>query len=36
MFSENKKSKNMEESTSSQNIIAQGTKINGDFTLKGI
>jgi len=35
MFSENKKSKNMEESTSSQNIIAQGTKINGDFNSEG-
>jgi len=35
MFSDNKKSKHMEESTSSQNIIAQGTKINGDFNSEG-
>ena len=35
MFSDNKKVKNMEEITSSQNIIAQGTKINGDFNSEG-
>ncbi len=35
MFSDNKKAKHMEESTSSQNIIAQGTKINGDFNSEG-
>ncbi|MFH4963774.1 polymer-forming cytoskeletal protein [Gaetbulibacter sp. M235] len=35
MFTDNKKSKHMEESTSSQNIIAQGTKINGDFNSEG-
>lgn len=35
MFSDNKKSKHMEEITSSQNIIAQGTKINGDFNSEG-
>lgn len=34
MFSDNKKSKHMED-TSSQNIIAQGTKIVGDFTSEG-
>jgi cytoskeletal protein CcmA (bactofilin family) len=35
MFSDNKKSKHMEEITSHQNIIAQGTKINGDFSSEG-
>ena len=35
MFSDNKKVKNMEENTSSQNIIAQGTKIKGDFNSEG-
>lgn len=35
MFSENKKNKRMEESTSSQNIIAQGTKIIGDLNSEG-
>jgi len=35
MFSENKKGKNMAESTSNQNIIAQGTKIVGDFSSQG-
>jgi cytoskeletal protein CcmA (bactofilin family) len=35
MFSDNKKAKHMEEITSSQNIIAQGTKINGDFNSEG-
>lgn len=35
MFSENKKEKQMTESTSSQNIIAQGTKITGDFNSEG-
>lgn len=34
MFSENKKTK-MVENSSSQNIIAQGTKIVGDFTSEG-
>lgn len=34
MFSENKKNK-MVENTSSQNIIAQGTKIVGDFNSAG-
>lgn len=34
MFSENKKNK-MVESTSSQNIIAQGTKIVGDLSSEG-
>jgi cytoskeletal protein CcmA (bactofilin family) len=34
MFSENKKNK-MVENTSSQNIIAQGTKIVGDFASEG-
>ena len=34
MFSENKKNK-MVENTSSQNIIAQGTKIVGDFNSEG-
>ena len=35
MFSDNKKDKQMVESTSSQNIIAQGTKIVGDFNSEG-
>ncbi len=35
MFSDNKKNKHMEENTSSQNIIAQGTKIKGDFNSEG-
>ncbi len=35
MFSTNKKDKNMEEITSSQNIVAQGTKITGDFVSEG-
>lgn len=35
MFSDNKKDKRMEEGTSSQNIIAQGTKIVGDFNSEG-
>lgn len=35
MFSDNKKDKNMVENTSGQNIIAQGTKIVGDFNSKG-
>tara|TARA_R110000868_G_scaffold241813_1_gene497315 strand:+ start:1318 stop:1740 length:423 start_codon:yes stop_codon:yes gene_type:complete len=35
MFSENKKNKRMEELTSSQNIIAQGTKILGDLNSEG-
>jgi cytoskeletal protein CcmA (bactofilin family) len=35
MFSDNKKNKNMIEGTSSQNIIAQGTKIIGDFNSEG-
>ncbi|MBC3758465.1 polymer-forming cytoskeletal protein [Hyunsoonleella sp. SJ7] len=35
MFSENKKDKHMTESTSNQNIIAQGTKIVGDFNSEG-
>ena len=35
MFSDNKKDKQMAESTSSQNIIAQDTKITGDFNSKG-
>lgn len=35
MFSDNKKVKNMEENASSQNIIAQGTKITGDFNSEG-
>jgi cytoskeletal protein CcmA (bactofilin family) len=35
MFSENKKDKQMTEGTSSQNIIAQGTKITGDFSSEG-
>ena len=35
MFTDNKKVKKMEEGTSSQNIIAQGTKIVGDFNSEG-
>ncbi|WP_346883519.1 polymer-forming cytoskeletal protein [uncultured Algibacter sp.] len=35
MFSDNKKDKQMTESTSSQNIIAQGTKMVGDFNSEG-
>ncbi|MFI1744780.1 bactofilin family protein [Thalassobellus sediminis] len=35
MFSDNKKNKHMVEGTSSQNIIAQGTKIVGDFNSEG-
>lgn len=35
MFSDNKKDKHMVEGTSSQNIIAQGTKIVGDFNSEG-
>lgn len=35
MFTENKKAKKMEDITSSQNIIAQGTKIVGDFNSEG-
>ncbi|SFZ90077.1 protein CcmA, bactofilin family [Flaviramulus basaltis] len=35
MFSENKKEKQMAESTSNQNIIAQGTKLVGDFNSEG-
>ncbi len=35
MFSENKKSKKMVESTSGQNIISQGTKIIGDLISEG-
>jgi cytoskeletal protein CcmA (bactofilin family) len=35
MFSETKKDKQMTEGTSSQNIIAQGTKMIGDFTSEG-
>ena len=35
MFSENKKNKQTIEGTSSQNIIAQGTKIIGDFNSEG-
>ncbi|WP_298340667.1 polymer-forming cytoskeletal protein [uncultured Algibacter sp.] len=35
MFSENKKEKQMAEGTSSQNIIAQGTKMVGDFNSQG-
>lgn len=35
MFTDNKKHKNMAEGTSSQNIIAQDTKIVGDFNSKG-
>ncbi|MGZ0015636.1 bactofilin family protein [Yeosuana sp. AK3] len=35
MFSDNKKTKPMEDIKSSQNIVAQGTKINGDFNSEG-
>jgi cytoskeletal protein CcmA (bactofilin family) len=35
MFSETKKDKQMTEGASSQNIIAQGTKMIGDFTSEG-
>ncbi|WP_223550158.1 polymer-forming cytoskeletal protein [Aestuariivivens sp. NBU2969] len=35
MFTENKKDKNMTEGASSQNIIAQGTKIVGDINSEG-
>lgn len=35
MFSDNKKTKPMTETKSSQNIIAQGTKIVGDFNSEG-
>lgn len=35
MFSDNKKEKQMAEGTSSQNIIAQGSKIEGDFSSEG-
>lgn len=35
MFSDNKKEKHMVENTSSQNIIALGTKIVGDFNSEG-
>ncbi|MDO6759773.1 polymer-forming cytoskeletal protein [Tamlana sp. 2_MG-2023] len=35
MFSDNKKEKNMAESGSSQNLIAQGTKIVGDLSSEG-
>lgn len=35
MFSDNKKDKQMTENTSNQNIIAQGTKIVGDFNSEG-
>ncbi|SHI69574.1 bactofilin family protein [Algibacter luteus] len=35
MFSENKKEKQMTEGTSNQNIIAQGTKLVGDFGSQG-
>ena len=35
MFSENKKGKHMEENKSNQNLIAQGTKITGDFISEG-
>ncbi|MDP5158461.1 MAG: polymer-forming cytoskeletal protein [Flaviramulus sp.] len=35
MFSDNKKGKQMTEGTSSQNIIAQGTKMVGDFNSDG-
>ncbi len=35
MFSDNKKTKPMTETKSSQNVIAQGTKIVGDFTSEG-
>lgn len=35
MFTDNKKTKPMEDIKSSQNIVAQGTKINGDFNSEG-
>lgn len=35
MFSDNKKGKRMEENKSNQNLIAQGTKITGDFMSEG-
>jgi len=35
MFSDNKKDKQMAEVTSSQNLIAQGTKMVGDFNSEG-
>ncbi|WP_194768214.1 polymer-forming cytoskeletal protein [Tamlana sp. I1] len=35
MFSDNKKEKSMAEAGSSQNLIAQGTKIVGDLTSEG-
>lgn len=35
MFSDNKKNKHMVENTSNQNIIAQGTKMVGDFSSEG-
>ncbi|GAA4802621.1 polymer-forming cytoskeletal protein [Litoribaculum gwangyangense] len=35
MFSENKKEKQMTDGTSNQNIIAQGTKLVGDFNSEG-
>ncbi|MFS4483551.1 bactofilin family protein [Hyunsoonleella sp. 2307UL5-6] len=35
MFSDNKKDKSTMDSTSSQNIIAKGTKIIGDFNSEG-
>lgn len=35
MFSENKKDKQMAEGTSNQNLIAQGTKMVGDFNSEG-
>jgi cytoskeletal protein CcmA (bactofilin family) len=35
MFTDNKKDKKMAESTSSQNIISQGTKMVGDFNSEG-
>lgn len=35
MFSDSKKDKHITEGTSSQNIIAQGTKIVGDFNSEG-
>lgn len=35
MFSDNKKDRKMTENTSNQNIIAQGTKIVGDFNSEG-
>lgn len=35
MFSENKKDKQMTEGSTSQNIVAQGTKMVGDFNSEG-